>query len=127
MPEDQVVLHRVLLGYIHTYNIICVYIDGLVTDNDLFDALLLVSKHIDVWIADVQLVLPLDEELGVLRVVLVHSQDEEAELFLILVGQDVEQAILCVIHDLLDDRDLVVLVNVDGDAGSEVHVDAVLR
>jgi hypothetical protein len=87
---------------IHANHIVCVDEDGFITDNQLLKALRLVSEHVDVGVSDIKLVLPLDQELSLIWVLLAQLENEETKFFLELVGEDVIIILLLIVDDFLD-------------------------
>ena len=118
-----------VLRNVHDSNIIGVNVDCLVTDNEFFVLLLLISmsKHKDVGISKVKLVFPLGEESVLLWTLLVHSDDEETKLLLELVGKDVEDSIFMIIDDLLHATDLVKLIKINFLFLLKIEIDTILR
>mgnify|MGYP001060112075 CR=1 FL=1 len=118
-----------VLRNVHDSNIVGVNVDCLVTDNELFVLLLLVSmsQHKDVGISKIKLVFPLGEEGMLLWTLLVHSDDEEPKLLLELVGKDVEDSVLMIIDDLLHATDLVKLIKINFLFLLKIKIDTILR
>ena len=118
-----------VLRNVHDSNIVGVNVDCLVTDNELFVLLLLVSmsQHKDVCISKIKLVFPLGEEGMLLWTLLVHSDDEEPKLLLELVGKDVEDSVFMIIDDLLHATDLVKLIKINFLFLLEIEIDTILR
>lgn len=118
-----------VLRNVHHSNVIGVNVDCLVTDNELFVLLLLVSmsQHKDVGISKIKLVFPLGEEGVLLWTLLVHSDDEETKLLLELVGKDVEDSVLMIIDDLFHATDLVKLIKINFLFLLEIEIDTILR
>jgi hypothetical protein len=52
-------------------------VDGLVTNNQFLKVLGLVPRHRDVHIGDIKLILILQEEIRVIRIVFIESDDEK--------------------------------------------------
>ena len=69
VPELHPLLRR---GNVDEKDVVDVHEDGLVADDEFFELVLLVSHHIDVCVGDVQLVLPLHEEVVVHGIELVE-------------------------------------------------------
>lgn len=63
MPKDDGVPLSLFLGDVHYHEIVGVDVDGLEADHHFFDASVKVPQHVDVSVSDVQLVLPLNQEL----------------------------------------------------------------
>ena len=65
---------------VHDQRGICIHENGLVGDDQLFDACLVVFEQLDLAVSNVKLVLPFDQELWFFRsrVILVHDEDKEA-------------------------------------------------
>jgi len=118
-----------VLRNVHDSNIVGVNVDCLVTDNELFVLLLLVSmsQHKDVGISKIKLVFPLGEEGMLLWTLLVHSDDEEPKLLLELVGKDVEDSVFMIIDDLLHATDLVKLIKINFLFLLKIKIDTILR
>jgi len=118
-----------VLRNVHDSNIVGVNVDCLVTDNELFVLLLLVSmsQHKDVCISKIKLVFPLGEEGMLLWTLLVHSDDEEPKLLLELVGKDVEDSVFMIIDDLLHATDLVKLIKINFLFLLKIKIDTILR
>ena len=118
-----------VLRNVHDSNIVGVNVDCLVTDNELFVLLLLVSmsQHKDVCISKIKLVFPLGEEGMLLWTLLVHSDDEETKLLLELVGKDVEDSVFMIIDDLLHATDLVKLIKINFLFLLKIKIDTILR
>lgn len=124
VPEEW---PRVFTRDINDINVVSVDIDGLVTDDQLLELFGWVSHHCNVGIGDVQLVLVLQEELVLDRIVLLELDQEHAELLLVLVGEQVEHARLVVVYDLFDIRHLESFLQVDEPACAVMVVDAVVH
>jgi hypothetical protein len=103
MPEDG---RLSLLSDIEDVHVVSVDVDGLVTDDELLEAKRLVTHHLDAAVADVQLVLVLRQEPMLVRILRIHLDQEEAKLLLVLVRQDVEDAVILIVDDFFDAADL---------------------
>jgi hypothetical protein len=91
----------------------------LVTYHDFLVTVHSVSQHVDVNVADEELVLPVDDHIVSLLVfevvVGVDQLDEEAEVAFVLVGDDVDHAVFVVEEDGLDFGDGIFLFDVELD------------
>jgi hypothetical protein len=83
MPEYNIAL--LVPSNVYDDHIVCVDVNGFVTDDQLFHLSVYISEHIDIRITYIQFVLILDVELRLVRVLLLNSEHEEPKLLLIFV------------------------------------------
>ena len=117
-----------LLRNVHHSYIVSIDVDCLVTNDELFVLLLLISmsEHENVGVSEIKLVFPLCEESVLLGTLLVHSDDKETKLLLELVGEDVKHSVLMIVDNLLHATDLVQLVQINFLFLDEIQIDTVL-
>ena len=82
MPEDHsfldsgILIHR---GYIEDHNVVGVYVNGFITNHELLHTVDWISEHMDVGVTNVQLILVLDVELGLVWILFLDCENEKSK------------------------------------------------
>lgn len=91
-----------VFGNIHDHQVVGVNIDGLETDDDFLCPSFCVSEHMNVSVPNIQLVLPLNEELSFNWVVNLELYNKEPKFLLKFVGKDIKHLVISIIDDFHD-------------------------
>ena len=93
---------RLYPRYIDNIDVISVFVDSLVTYNQLLELLLVVSHNCDICIRYVQLCLVFQEEIEYLWIEFMELDQEYSTLALILICEQIEALSLRIVDNLFD-------------------------
>ena len=97
---------------VNTEHIINIQIYHLIANNQLSYALFVIMQDKYIYVRNVQVVFPLDQQHSILRIVCTHFQYEEAEFFLKFINDDIKWIILWWIDRFFDILNLVEIINI---------------
>ena len=107
-------------------DVVSILTDSLVADNQLFVACLLVSHHSNVCVVNIQLGFVFQEEVEVVRVLLVEGYQEHSHFALVFVGNQVYLSGLVIVNNFFNASDIVGLVQIYPSTVFHVEVDTIL-
>ena len=98
--------HGNVLGDVHADDIVCVHEDCFVADDELLQlgivVFVSVTQDVHVWITNIEFVLPSDQEVILLGIILIKFNDKETKFVFKLVSADVKILIFLIVNNHLN-------------------------
>ena len=105
---------------------VCIHVDGFVTDKQFLDFLASVINDINVCISNIKLILVLQNELLLVRILFIKLDQEEAQFLLMFVAKYIELFIFRLINHFINVRYIEFLIQIDKRIVSSVIINTVI-